>query len=525
MRRGIATLSLCLCPLLAGCSQDPTSTADPGGPSGEVTITLSTPPASLAIGSQTVLTATVRGPDGSDLDDVQTVVWSTSDSTIATVGGQSPRRGTVTARAVGKVSITAQAAGASASVPLAVDSGGTGGGGNGGNQDSLVASVTIVPLAAPLAFGTQARLVAEARNSAGVLLPNIIPTWSSSRAAVVAINDDGIATAVGIGQATITARVNTVSDSVLVSTTAIGLALFPYGVNLTVGDSLHIIARLKGDYPMGPPGPIQSAVTWASSNPAVISISPSGWATALPGGEGQFTIITASVGGVTGELYLSGSSIPSGLPAGVRYVYGGDDIGPLAVQPSKGSSVTLNWGEGQEQAIGSGTLQVSIDGLGGASAGWPTPEFAGVIPPSRSLTLYATSYASITQGTASAIIPVWDEAPAVPADTALVRLVMTSWYAKSYIGNNIYVLPAGAPIDDFPLFCYFDLGAISPYLHLGSGEWDIVIVDPESFVLVPGHPGHEYFRFRVTPEVGKATTYAIIGNDSSTMRLITTVEP
>lgn len=624
MSRRLLLDATCLCLLLAGCSQDPTGYREPAenpppGGSEAFTIDLAVPSASIAIGSQIVLTATVKGPDGTTRNDTEVVTWSSSDPGVAAVGGQSRGRGTVTAIAVGTTTISASAAGATASVQMLVDStpgsgagavivsltapsaslpvggqllltavvrrldgsvrtdvpvvwstsdptratvadqiqgrgmvtgiadgmvritasaggssasvlltvGAGGGGGGGGGTGGPVTSLVVQPPPGPLAIGQQWALAYIPEDAAGVVLSNVFPAWTSSRPSVVSVSGTGLVTAVSVGEATITASVGSVSASVLVTTTSAGLVLSPRGVQVADGDSLLLTARSVAPFPNGPPGPVQSSVTWTSSNPSAISISAAGWAKALPGSVGEGAIITASSNGNTGELYLSVAPFPAGLAGMVRYIYAGGDAGPLTVHPSKGASAVLSWGDVVEQPIGSGTLQVAFDGLFASDGGrWPVPEFAGNIPPSRTLTLYASSLVSPVYSNYSALIPVWDEPhPVVSPDSVLVRLVMTSWYARSYIGNNIYILPAGAPIDDFPRFCYFDNGAISPFLPLGAGSWDIVIVDPESFVLVPGHPGHEYFRFHVTPQPGRATTYAITGNDSTTMRLITTVEP
>jgi hypothetical protein len=89
----------------------------------------------------------------------------------------------------------------------------------------------------------------------------------------------------------------------------------------------------------------------------------------------------------------------------------------------------------------------------------------------------------------------------------------------------MYFLPPGAPINDFPDVCYFDVPATTAFMPRAAAPFDIVLVSPPSFVLSPGNPGVEYARFRVTPTVDRATTYVIAGNGPGSMQIQAFVEP
>lgn len=97
----------------------------PSSPVTEVTVVADS--ASLTAGSETDVVATLRDANGTILDD-RSVLWSTSDTAVATVLASGPTSALVTARAAGPATVTAVAEGKSgtADISVSAQTGGTG---------------------------------------------------------------------------------------------------------------------------------------------------------------------------------------------------------------------------------------------------------------------------------------------------------------------------------------------------------------------------------------------------------------
>ena len=90
-----------------------------------------------------------------------------------------------------------------------------------------VATVTITPSQPQLEIpGHKISLRASARDADGTLVPGQTFTWNSSDASIVAVNDAGVTTALGIGTATITAKVAGITGNVQLKVT--GLRSFTF---------------------------------------------------------------------------------------------------------------------------------------------------------------------------------------------------------------------------------------------------------------------------------------------------------
>src|SRR5262249_25040150 len=129
-------------------------------------------------------------------------------------------------------------------------------------------------------------------------------SWSASPGRIASINSTGLATGNSQGKiaATITATLNGVKGTAALTVTApilVGVEVRPASVLIPVGTSQSYTAR--GVYSDGSFGAL-SGVTWASSNPAVASISSSGVATAVGSGT---AMITASSSGFVGSATLN----------------------------------------------------------------------------------------------------------------------------------------------------------------------------------------------------------------------------
>ncbi len=114
-------------------------------------------------------------------------------------------------------------------------------------------------------------------------------SWSTSDAKVAKVSASGLVTAVGEGQATITATAGSVSDSITVTVTRAAVesvTLDKESASLTAGDVLTLNAAVL-------PSEAADQLTWSSSDPTVANVS-GGRVVGLKAGS---TTITAAAGG------------------------------------------------------------------------------------------------------------------------------------------------------------------------------------------------------------------------------------
>lgn len=176
-------------------------TATKDGKSGTCTVTVSPPaltgisasPASLTLsvgGSQT-LTISGSYDDGSKAPISSFIDFSSSNTGVATVDGA----GLVKAVAAGTAVITVAVSGKSTTIDVAVSA-------------AALASLSVAPATVSLGVGETANLTATGTfdDSSQKDLTSSA-TWTSSDEAVAKVDEHGVASAIGLGQATITAAV------------------------------------------------------------------------------------------------------------------------------------------------------------------------------------------------------------------------------------------------------------------------------------------------------------------------------
>ena len=165
-----------------------------------------------------------------------------------------------------------------------------------------VSSIDISPSEVSLTVGDDIQLKALPRSVTGASIPGKTVTWNSTKAAVVTVSQQGIATAVGKGKARIVASVGSVSgsSSIAVSDAPIStIVIEPSTTNLEIGESQHLKCVLRDNR-----GNILSnrPITWTSSNPEVARVSRQGILTASGVGT---TLITAMSGDASAQLRLA----------------------------------------------------------------------------------------------------------------------------------------------------------------------------------------------------------------------------
>ena len=132
-----------------------------------------------------------------------------------------------------------------------------------------------------LTVGRTATLTANPVTAAGVTVPGKTIAWTTSNAAAVTIDAAGLARAVGPGTARLTATVDGVSNGItVVSTDASLVTLTLAGITgpMVVGSTSQLTA--SGRDSVNQPVAVR-ALSYRSSNPAVVSVSSTGLVTAV----------------------------------------------------------------------------------------------------------------------------------------------------------------------------------------------------------------------------------------------------
>lgn len=118
-------------------------------------------------------------------------------------------------------------------------------------------------------------------------LPAVV--WSTSDPAVVSASNDGTITAIGVGTATVTARLDGRNDQASATVTVrgrvMGLSVTPATATVEVGGTLQLGATLSAD--PGTPGTLR----WVSSDPSRASVESNGRVTGVAAGTATITAI------------------------------------------------------------------------------------------------------------------------------------------------------------------------------------------------------------------------------------------
>ena len=162
-------------------------------------------------------------------------------------------------------------------------------------------TVTVSPASSRLAaLGATVQLRAEVLDQYGQVMSGVAVGWSSSDAAVTAVDASGLVTAAGNGAATITATAGPASGSAAVAVLqeVSTVAITPAADTVVERDTLRLAAEAtdaNGHVIAG------AEFSWASSDDAVAMVDPAGLVTGVGAGEVE---VTATSAGVVGRAEL-----------------------------------------------------------------------------------------------------------------------------------------------------------------------------------------------------------------------------
>ena len=245
-----------------------------------VTIAVTPANPTLAAGTSLDLTATGTYSDGTTMNITGIVQWKSTETSVATVAAS----GKITGVAVGTSLVSATLGTATGSTNLTVTS-------------AVLQSVSIAANSTSLAAGTKQQFTATGLFSDGsnqVLTTAV--AWKSSTPSVATITSDGMATAVAVGTANISAVYQNVTyDTVLTVTgaTVQSLAITPGITELAAGSTrqMDVIATYSDSSIQN----VSSSATWSTSAPAIATIAQDGILKAMDVGPASITATFAGL--------------------------------------------------------------------------------------------------------------------------------------------------------------------------------------------------------------------------------------
>ncbi len=274
--------------LLVSCSGLP-KTGTPGNAT-LTSIDVTPASASVAANANQPFTATGHYSNGTTQDVSASAQWTSSNTSIASIDATGMAKGLKN----GAVTITANISSVQGSANLTVTSAGIN-----------LTTIAIFPQVSSVPVNSTQQFSATGTYSDGSSrdLTSLV-TWSSSSNVTATIDVNGLLTAVAAGSTTISAALNGVTQSLLITVstpTISSISVTPVGLTLPIGiNQQYVVTALYTD---GSSADLQSGAVWSSSSLAVATIDAStGMATTVGPGT---TTITATVGAFTDSSDLT----------------------------------------------------------------------------------------------------------------------------------------------------------------------------------------------------------------------------
>ena len=181
-----------------------------------------------------------------------------------------------------------------------------------------VASVAVSPASASVTVGQTVQLTATPKDAGGNALSGRVVMWATSNGATATVSASGVVTGVAAGSAMITATSEGKGGTATVTVTSVpvaSVAVSPASASVTVGQTVQLTATPKD----ASGNPLSGrAVTWATSNGAIATVSASGVVTGVAAGSAT---ITATSEGKSGSATVI---VSSGTGTSVTLVGAGD---------------------------------------------------------------------------------------------------------------------------------------------------------------------------------------------------------
>lgn len=205
--------------------------------------------------------------------------------------------------------------------------------------------------------------------------------WASNAPEIATVNSEGIASAVKVGSATITATnsagLSADIELTVIPTLAERIVVTPSSYSLKVGNGYNLLTTIY------PETTTDKSVSWTSSDPNVVTVDETGHVNAISLGIATITATVQDGSGVAGVCEITVTPTPAnGIKieySGKTSLYVGDEIALSAtVTPNDAADKTVTWqtqnaevlqvnGQGVVKAVGLGEAWISATNSAGQS--------------------------------------------------------------------------------------------------------------------------------------------------------------
>lgn len=319
--------------------------------------------ASIATGQTQAFTANGIFSDGSTTDITNSVIWSSSAASVATVAAT----GLATGVGAGSANIIATS-GAVQSSPVALTV-----------TAAVLTEIDITPDGQSIPVGGQFQLTLTGTFSDGSTQTLTNGTWSSSDPTLASVDDTGNVTGIANSNnnaVTITASYNGLTGTTTVYITSAApasLQLTPATASIASGTTLQYTANVV--YTDGSIQPVTAGLTWQSSSSSVAAINVNGLVTAYAPGKSTISVAYDSLSATASltvtpatlaSLVVTPASTVVGVNGTVQYTATGvfsdqstQDMTSQVVWISSNASAALINAAGLASGISAGTTSIT----------------------------------------------------------------------------------------------------------------------------------------------------------------------
>ncbi len=291
-------------------------------------------------------------PDKTNEDFTNQVSWRSGNDSVLSVDSE----GVLTAKAPGNTVVTATYGGQTAALDIVV-------------TNARLSSISIAPRGISLPQNIVQQLAATGTYSDGSIhdVSDEI-TWGSSDNTVVTVSAQGQATAVGLGNATVSASIRTIRDSIQIAgTTAALVDIEITEQNPTLPLGTHSQLGALGIFSDGSTQDITPQVNWSSADENIATLSTQGLLSSQSVGTTTLiasysSIDTSTSVTITNEELTSIEIVPSqiNLPAGTEVQLGATGVYTTGTTRNLTNEVTWQSGDSSTATVSNATQTAGL---------------------------------------------------------------------------------------------------------------------------------------------------------------------